>query len=51
MILDEGHAESGEATTLEAAVSRVSGLPPVRVLNNSGPSTPWLISLVLCPDG
>ncbi|WP_290784869.1 hypothetical protein [Halomonas sp.] len=49
MIVDSGHAESGEGPVLESALSRVSELPPVKLLNNPGPSTPWLISLVLCP--
>ncbi|SEK79013.1 hypothetical protein [Halomonas daqiaonensis] len=49
MIVDAGHAESGQVPLMESALSHVSELPPVKVLNNPGPSTPWLISLVLCP--
>ncbi|MFN2332337.1 MAG: hypothetical protein ABR580_10865 [Halomonas sp.] len=50
MMVDAGHAEAAEGPVLESALSGVSALPPVKILNNSGPSTPWLISLILCPD-
>lgn len=48
LIYDAGHGEAGELEGLRGQLAPVSGLP-LREVPNAGPSTPWLLSLVVCP--
>lgn len=49
LIYDAGHGEVGEVAGLQGLLEPVEALP-VRLVTNAGQSTPWLLSLVVCPD-
>ncbi len=48
LIYDAGHGEAAEVEGLRERLAPVAELP-VREVPNAGPSTPWLLSVVLCP--
>ncbi|WP_254276017.1 hypothetical protein [Halomonas sp. 3H] len=50
LIYDAGHGEEGELEGLRGLLEPVSALPPLRTVANAGRSTPWLLSLVVCPE-
>lgn len=49
LVYDAEHGEVDEVEGLQDLLEPLVGLP-VRAVANAGPSTPWLLSLVVCPE-
>ena len=49
VIVDKGHPEDNEVIRVEGAVLGMDGLPPFRQRANEGRTSPWYLSLFLCP--
>lgn len=50
IIVDKGHDESKEIPRLQEALGDSKNLPEVRIVENRGKRTEWLISLIVCPS-
>lgn len=50
LVFDLNHDEVKEEQALRNALALVPGLPTVKVLENQGETTAWLVSVVLCPE-
>ena len=48
IIVDKGYGETRELPRLKQQFQAVGSLPEIQVLDNTGSTTPWLISLVTC---
>jgi len=49
IIFDAGRGEAREVPRLKKHFKEVGGLPVIQALENTGKSSPWLISIVVCP--
>lgn len=49
IFFDEKHPEEKEARRVEKIFAEVEGLPPFRMVPNTGQPSPWYLSIVVCP--
>lgn len=48
LVLDQDHPEYQQGPNLKSTLAGVSGLPPVKIVANSGAQTPWRVSIIIC---
>jgi hypothetical protein len=50
IIVDQDHPEANELTRIKSILRKLKDLPKIEVVDNPGKDSPWLISIVICPD-